>query len=362
MAKRTRRAASSAVRATSGASRNKVEKTKKAEKSTAKKGKGSPAKKDKAGAKTLEWPPSTAIEALSTQDQFKMVSWNVAGLRACIKKGFSEYVEKEQPDILCLNEVRCAKEDPDVAASSALQEYPYQYWSVATSKKGYAGVTIASKLEPLDCVYYFDDEHREVCEGEGRYVRLEFAGFYLIAVYIPNAGRGLTRLEYRLKWDSSFLQHLCELQKKKPVIVTGDMNVAHTPRDLANAQGNKRSSGFTWEERQNFDKMVGLATIGEDGEELVDWSKAEYGEIGKLETGPRLVDIYRHFYPDRSTAFTYWTYMAGARGRNIGWRIDYFLASKLLLPHVHAVEHRHGVAGSDHCPILLTANRASLVE
>jgi len=116
MAKRTRRAASSAVRATSGASRNKVEKTKKAEKSTAKKGKGSPAKKDKAGAKTLEWPPSTAIEALSTQDQFKMVSWNVAGLRACIKKGFSEYVEKEQPDILCLNEVRCAKEDPDVVS------------------------------------------------------------------------------------------------------------------------------------------------------------------------------------------------------------------------------------------------------
>ncbi|MFA4887629.1 MAG: exodeoxyribonuclease III [Candidatus Nanoarchaeia archaeon] len=247
----------------------------------------------------------------------KLVSWNVNGLRAVLKNGFLDFIKKEQPDILCLQEVKLGKDD-----TSILEEYPYQYYNKAT-KPGYAGTAIFSKIKPLSSSY--DD--KEVCDShEGRIVNVEFKDFYLINVYTPNSQRGLTRLEFRQAWDKKFLSYLTKLEQKKPVIFCGDLNVAHTALDLANP-------------KPNYNKNAGYTQIEIDG--LTNLLNAGY------------IDSFREFNKEGGH-YTWWSYMFNARQKNIGWRIDYFLISKKLRTRLKNAAILKDVKGSDHCPISIT--------
>jgi exodeoxyribonuclease-3 len=246
----------------------------------------------------------------------KLVSWNVNGLRACVTKGFNDYFKETDADIFCLQETKLQ----DGQISMELGESYFQYWNYAI-KKGYSGTAVFTRIKPLS-VHYGIEENSE---PEGRVITLEFDGFYLVNVYTPNAKRDLTRLDYRIEWENRFRSYLQQLDAVKPVLVCGDLNVAHQEIDLKHPKPNLGNSGFTLEERG---KMTEL-----------------------LEAG--FLDTFRHFYPDRADVYSWWSYMPKVRERNVGWRIDYFLASSRLSPLLIDAQIDTHILGSDHCPVLL---------
>lgn len=246
----------------------------------------------------------------------KLVSWNVNGLRACVGKGFLHYFNDVDADIFCIQEAKLQ------AGQIELQVDGYhQYWNYAV-KKGYSGTAVFTKEEPLSVAYGVGHLEEEL---EGRILTLEYDQFYLVNVYTPNAKRDLTRLPYRLEWEDDMRAYLKQLDSVKPVILCGDLNVAHEEIDLKNAKPNRGNSGFTMEERG---KMTALLTEG-------------------------FIDTYRYFYPKQEGAYTWWSYMSKVRERNIGWRIDYFIVSNRLEPVLKNAEIHSSVLGSDHCPIVL---------
>jgi len=244
----------------------------------------------------------------------KLISWNVNGLRAVLRKGFLDYVEAENPHVLCLQETRCGPDDVEQLWSSAYTTY----WNPAL-KKGYSGTAIFTKTRPLGVTRGMG---RAEHDGEGRVLTAEFSDYFLVNVYVPNSQRELTRLPYRQRWDRDFLRYLRKLEKRKPVVWCGDLNVAHTELDLANPKANVKNHGFTPEERAGFDALI---------------------EAG-------FVDTFREF-ESRGGHYTWWSQMPGVRKRNIGWRIDYFLISKVLRPRLKRAFIRPEVTGSDHCPV-----------
>lgn len=246
----------------------------------------------------------------------KLVSWNVNGLRACVNKGFYDYFWAADADIFCVQETKLQAGQIDLELG---EEYE-QYWNYA-EKKGYSGTAVFTRIKPLSVRYGIEEDS----EPEGRIITLEFESFYLVNVYTPNAKRDLSRLPYRLEWEERFRHYLVELDRHKPVIATGDMNVAHREIDIKNAKSNVGNSGFTLEERE---KMTQL-----------------------LEAG--FIDTFRYFYPDRTDVYSWWSYMPKVRERNIGWRIDYFLASAKLGESLAGAQIDCHVMGSDHCPVVL---------
>lgn len=246
----------------------------------------------------------------------KLVSWNVNGLRACVTKGFMDYFKQSDADMFCLQETKLQEGQ----ISLELGEEYEQYWNYAV-KKGYSGTAIFTKHKPLSVWYGLEEND----EPEGRLITLEFEKFYLVNVYTPNAKRDLSRLGYRLEWEDRFRAYLVELNIRKPVVVTGDMNVAHSEIDLKNPKSNLGNSGFTLEERG---KMTDLLNAG-------------------------FIDTFRYFYPDQTDTYTWWSYMMKVRERNIGWRIDYFLASLDMKPYLKDARIDCHVLGSDHCPVIL---------
>ena len=246
----------------------------------------------------------------------KLVSWNVNGLRACINKGFNDFFTAASADIVCLQETKMQQGQVEV-------HFPgyEQFWHSA-EKKGYSGTAVFTRQQPLSIAYGMGiAEH----DQEGRIITLEFADFQLVNVYTPNSQRGLTRLEYRMQWEDAFRDHISRLASKKPVIICGDLNVAHQEIDIKNPASNKNNAGFTQQER---DKMTEL-----------------------LESG--LTDSFRHLYPERRDAYSWWSYMSNARERNIGWRIDYFLVSSRMDQEIREAAILPEVMGSDHCPVVL---------
>jgi exodeoxyribonuclease III len=246
----------------------------------------------------------------------KLVSWNVNGLRACVRKGFLEYFEEVDSDIFSVQEIKLQEGQIDLQ----LKGY-YQYWNYAV-KKGYSGTAVFTKVEPLSVRYGIGDSNEE---EEGRILTLEFANFYLVNVYAPNAQRSLARLPVRLEWEEKIRAYLTMLDKDKPVIFCGDLNVAHEEIDIRNVKSNIGNSGFTVEERG---KMTQLLAEG-------------------------FTDTYRYFHPEQEGAYTWWSYMSKVRERNIGWRIDYFITSNRLRPLLKGAAIHADVLGSDHCPIVL---------
>lgn len=244
----------------------------------------------------------------------KLVSWNVNGIRAILNKGFKEYVRKENPDILCLQETKAHPDQVD----KILEEYEHHFWNSA-EKKGYSGTAIFSKIKPLSVTY--GDGPME--DNEGRVITIEFEDFILVTVYTPNSGQELKRLGYRREWDKSFLQFLKGLEKNKPVVVCGDLNVAHTDIDLTNPKTNyNKTAGYTQ------DEIDGLERYFNQG----------------------FVDSFREFNKGPGN-YTYWSYRFNARKKNIGWRIDYFLTSSALKNKLKEAFIRKDILGSDHCPI-----------
>lgn len=246
----------------------------------------------------------------------KLISWNVNGLRACVKKGFLEYMVQEDPDAICLQEIKMKEGQLELD----LPDY-YEYYNYA-EKAGYSGTAIFTKKKPISERYGLGIEKHD---KEGRVITLEFEGYFLVTVYTPNSKRGLERLEYRQVWEDDFRKYLLELNKIKPVIVCGDLNVAHKEIDLKNPATNRKNAGFTDEERA---KMTELLDSG-------------------------FIDTFRHFYPNKEDAYSWWSYFAKSRERNIGWRIDYFLVSHDFKDNILDAEIHHEQMGSDHCPVVL---------
>jgi len=249
----------------------------------------------------------------------KLISWNVNGLRACLKKGFLDFFNTIDSDFFCLQEIKLQEGQVELD----LDGYE-QYWNYAV-KKGYSGTAIFTKHTPLTVQYGIG---QEVHDQEGRVLTLEYEEFFLVNVYTPNSQRGLARLDYRMEWEEAFLEHLQALDRQKPVIICGDLNVAHKEIDLKNPQSNRKNAGFSDEERE---KMTQLLSNG-------------------------FVDTFRHFYPDKEHAYTWWSYFRKARERNSGWRIDYFLVSERLTNKLEDAKIHSEVMGSDHCPVELTIN------
>jgi exodeoxyribonuclease-3 len=246
----------------------------------------------------------------------KLISWNVNGIRACVKKGFVEFFKEVDADIFCLQETKL--QEGQIVLD--LDGY-YQYWNYA-EKKGYSGTAVFSKSEPISVSYGLDIEEHDT---EGRVITLEYEDFYLVNVYTPNSQRELARLDYRMKWEDDFRDYLNDLDMRKPVILCGDLNVAHKEIDLKNPSTNKKNAGFTDEERG---KMTNL-----------------------IESG--FIDSFRHIYPEKENAYTWWSYMRQARDRNVGWRIDYFMVSRQLEDRIKSATIHSEVLGSDHCPVEL---------
>ena len=247
----------------------------------------------------------------------KIVSWNVNGIRAVIKKGFYDFVKSEDPDIICIQETKAQPDQLELE----LENYPYQYWNSA-EKKGYSGTLILSKVEPVDVASGIDIAKHD---SEGRVLTAEFKNYFLVTIYVPNSKRGLERLDYRQKeWDIDLLRFLKSLESKKPVIFCGDLNVAHKEIDLANPKTNRKNAGFTDEEREGFDNIVNAG----------------------------FVDTFREFEKGPGH-YTWWSYFASAREKNIGWRIDYFCASPGLMKIIKKSYILPEVMGSDHAPIVL---------
>lgn len=250
----------------------------------------------------------------------KLISWNVNGLRACMGKGFAEFLASEDPDVICLQETKMQREQADFEFNGY-----HEYWNSATVKKGYSGTAIFSKTEPISVSYGIGLEE---FDGEGRVIAAEYDDFILVTVYTPNAQRGLVRIDYRMKFEDAFREYLGKLREKKPVIVCGDMNVAHRPIDLKNAKSNIGNAGFSYEERGKFSELLASG----------------------------FVDSFRHFYPDKEGAYSWWSYMFNSRANNTGWRIDYFLADERIINRVEDSVILPEVMGSDHCPVKIILN------
>ena len=227
---------------------------------------------------------------------------NCKGLNASLKKGFDIYVKAEDADILCIQETKL-NERPAFTAP-CLTRYPYQYWSHSTAKKGYSGSAILSKIKPLSVLYGIDQKEMD---DEGRVISLEFEDFWIVACYIPNAGSKLERLDYKVEYCDAILDFIQRLEAKKPVIWTGDLNVAHKEMDLSRPKTNTKTAGFTRQERDAFTKILDKTSM---------------------------VDLYRHFHPDRTDQFTYYSFRFNCRSKNLGWRLDYFISSPKLLDRI----------------------------
>ncbi len=249
----------------------------------------------------------------------KFISWNVNGLRACMEKGFEHFFDNINADVFCLQEIKLQEGQIDFN-----KEGYHSYWNYA-DKKGYSGTAIFTKEKPLSATYGIGiDEH----DHEGRVITLEFSEYYMVTCYTPNSQRELTRLDYRMKWEADFRAYLVKLNETKPVIVCGDLNVAHQEIDLKNPKTNRKNAGFTDEERAEFSKL--------------------------LDAG--FIDTFRYFYPDKEGAYSWWSYMFKAREKNAGWRIDYFVVSKALEDKLADAKIHSDIIGSDHCPVELEIN------
>lgn len=244
----------------------------------------------------------------------KLISWNVNGLRACMEKGFMDFFKKVDADIFCLQETKLQEGQIQLE----LEGYE-QFWNYAT-KKGYSGTAIFTKIKPVSSSCGIGIEEHD---NEGRVITLEYEDFYMVNVYTPNSKRELERLEYRMKWEDDFRTYLKQLEQKKPVIVSGDMNVAHSEIDLKNPSSNRKSAGFTDEERAKFTELLGQG----------------------------FVDTFRSVYPEKVDAYTWWSYMFKAREKNVGWRIDYFVVSDILKDRIEDAQIYSDILGSDHCPV-----------
>nr|WGD93162.1 exodeoxyribonuclease III [Bacillus subtilis] len=250
----------------------------------------------------------------------KLISWNVNGLRAVKRKmDFLSYLKEEDADIICLQETKIQDGQVDLRP-----EGYHVYWNYAV-KKGYSGTAVFSKQEPARVMYGIGIEEHD---QEGRVITLEFENVFVMTVYTPNSKRGLERIEYRMQWEEALLAYILELDKKKPVILCGDLNVAHQEIDLKNPKANRNNAGFSDQERGAFTRF--------------------------LEAG--FVDSFRHVYPDLVGAYSWWSYRAGARDRNIGWRIDYVVVSERLKEQIEDASISADVMGSDHCPVELMIN------
>lgn len=246
----------------------------------------------------------------------KFISWNVNGLRACLQKGFQEFFDAAQADFFCLQETKLSQGQ----LCLPLPGY-HDYWNYA-EKKGYSGTAIFAKEEPLSVSYGLGVPELDT---EGRLITLEYPGFYLVTCYTPNAQRELARIDHRLKWDEAFRAFLSGLDAKKPVILCGDLNVAHKEIDLKNPAANRGNAGFSDQERQSFQETLDLG----------------------------FTDSFRHLYPEVTGAYSWWSYMFHAREKNVGWRIDYFLVSDRAAPKIREAAIRSEIFGSDHCPVEL---------
>ena len=244
----------------------------------------------------------------------KLISWNVNGLRACMNKGFQDFLAQSEADIFCVQETKMQRGQAEFDFSGY-----EEYWNSAI-KKGYAGTAIFTKIKPLSVSY---DMGIEEHDQEGRIITAEFADFYLVNVYTPNSQRELARLDYRMQWEDAFRSYVKMLDTKKPVIICGDLNVAHKEIDLKNHKTNHRNAGFTDEERA---KMTELLDEG-------------------------FLDSFRYLYPDKEGIYTWWSYMFKAREKNAGWRIDYFVVSNRLAEKIADSLIYTDVMGSDHCPV-----------
>ena len=248
--------------------------------------------------------------------KLKYISWNVNGLRACIKKGFLDAFHQLDADCFCLQETKLQPHQIELD----LPGY-YQYWNSAI-KKGYSGTALFTKVKPLSVTYGLGIEEHD---QEGRIITAEFDDHYLITCYTPNSKRDLSRLDYRMQWEDDFKKYLLELSSKKPVVLCGDLNVAHKEIDLENPASNHKNAGFTDEERN---KMTALLADG-------------------------FTDTFRYLYPDKEKAYSWWSYFAKSRERNVGWRIDYFIVSSSLKDHIKGATIHPDIMGSDHCPVEL---------
>ena len=246
----------------------------------------------------------------------KLISWNVNGIRACVQKGFLDFFNEVDADIFCIQESKMQEGQLELE----LEGY-HQYWNYA-EKKGYSGTAIFTKQEPISVQYGIGIEEHD---HEGRVITLEFDDFYMVTVYTPNSQDELKRLDYRMQWETDFLAYLKKLEEKKGVIFCGDLNVAHKEIDLKNPKTNRRSAGFTDEERGKFSEVLAAG----------------------------FVDTFRHFYPELEGAYSWWSYRMNARARNAGWRIDYFCVSECLKDRLQDAKILTDVMGSDHCPVQL---------
>ena len=249
----------------------------------------------------------------------KLISWNVNGIRACLKKGFEDFFTKIDADIFCIQETKCQEGQVELEFKGYKS-----YWNSA-EKKGYSGTAIFTKIKPVNVTYGIGIEEHD---KEGRVITLEFEDFYMVNVYTPNSKRELERLDYRMIWEDEFRNYLLKLNKIKPVIMCGDLNVAHKEIDLKNPKTNRHNAGFTDEERS---KMTNLLNAG-------------------------FVDSFRKLYPDKEDAYSWWSYMGRAREKNVGWRIDYFITSKDIQKNIKEASIYSEIYGSDHCPIGLEIN------
>ena len=246
----------------------------------------------------------------------KMISWNVNGLRACLGKGFLEYLKESDADIFCIQESKLQEGQVELE----LPGY-HQYWNYA-EKKGYSGTAMFTKEEPVAVTYGLGIEEHD---HEGRVITAEFPEYYVITCYTPNSQDGLKRLDYRMQWEDAFRTYLKELEKKKPVIFCGDLNVAHNEIDLKNPKTNRKNAGFSDEERAKFTELLGAGFI----------------------------DTFRYFYPDQEGIYSWWSYRFSARAKNAGWRIDYFCVSEGLKDRLVGAKIHTEIMGSDHCPVEL---------
>lgn len=244
----------------------------------------------------------------------KLISWNVNGLRACVKKGFEEFFKEADADIFCVQETKLQEGQIDFAP-----EGYHCYWNYA-EKKGYSGTAVFAKEQPLNVTYGIGIEEHD---HEGRVITLEYESFYFVTVYTPNSQTELARLDYRMKWEDDFRDYLKKLDEQKPVIMTGDLNVAHEEIDLKNPKTNKKNAGFTQEERDKFTELLNAG----------------------------FVDSFRYFYPDLAGAYSWWSYRFKAREKDAGWRIDYFVISERWAEKMEDAKIYKTVMGSDHCPV-----------
>ena len=249
----------------------------------------------------------------------KLISWNVNGIRACVQKGFLDFFKEVDADIFCIQESKLQEGQINLE----IEGYN-QYWNYA-EKKGYSGTAIFTKKEPLSVRYGLGIEEHD---KEGRVITLEFEEFFMITVYTPNSQNELARLDYRMKWEDDFRDYLKSLEESKPVIVCGDLNVAHKEIDLKNPKTNRKNAGFTDEEREKFTTLLSSGFI----------------------------DTFRYFYPDLKDTYSWWSYRFNARKNNAGWRIDYFIVSKALESKLESAKIHTEILGSDHCPVELDIN------